>query len=1663
MLIKCIFDNDQEVIEGKLICMLNHFIRFFLENKLVAYLLLLLFVGWGLVTAPFDFGISVLPKDPVAVDAIPDIGENQQIVFTKWMGRSPQDVEDQISYPLTTALLGIPGVKSVRSNSMFGFSSIYLIFNDDIDFYWSRSRILEKLNSLPVNTLPEGVQPTLGPDATALGQIFWYTLEGLDKDGNATGGWDLQELRTIQDFYVRYGLSSAEGVAEVASIGGFVKEYQVDVDPDAMKVYNINLEQVMQAIKNSNLDVGAQTIEINLAEYFVRGLGYVQSSEDIEKSVIKVVDNVPVRIMDIARVSIAPATRRGVLDKSGAEAVGGVVIARYGANPLEVINNVKSKIEEITPGLPSRVLDDNTISQINIVPFYDRTQLINETIGTLQEALTLEILITIIVVILMLLNLKSSILISSTLPVAVLMCFVAMKYFGVDANIVALSGIAIAIGTMVDMGIVLAESMVKRMKEAPPDESLLESIYEATTEVASAVLTAVATTVISFLPVFTMEAAEGKLFKPLAYTKTFALIASIIVAITIIPPIAHSLFSMKTKRKSISYLLNFIVLITGVFILIYYNAAIGSVLIFAGIAGICFHLLQHYFSDRKARMFSILTNIVYALIVAWLLASVWMPLGVNKSAATNFLFIVIIAGGLISFFYLIIHFYEHILRFLLRFKILFLLAVSFIVYQGFIVFQNTGEEFMPALDEGSFLLMPTSMPHSGMQENLKNLRLLDMAVTSIPEVETVVGKAGRVNSALDPAPMSMYENVIIYKSEYKTNQQGHRMRFKYENGEYLYDDNGELIPDSKGRYYRQWRDEIQNPDDIWNEIVNVTRLPGVTSAPKLQPIETRLVMLQTGMRAPMGIKVRGPDLKTIESFGIDLESYLKDVEGVKDAAVFADRIVGKPYLLLDINRDVISRHGLTVARVQKYIQAAIGGMTMTTTVEGRERYSIRIRYPRELRNDPEALKRILIPTASGQQIPLGDLVTNRYKQGAQSIKSEDGFLIGYVLFDRDDGYSEVEVVNNAQAYLNKQIDLGLLSVPSGVSYKFAGNYEQQVRANKKLAIVVPIALALIFLILYFQFKSVVISAMVFTGVFIAFSGGFIMIGLYDTDWFLNFDFFGTNMRDLFHIRSINLSVAVWVGFLALFGIATDDGVLVATFLKDSFRRNKPNSIKDIRDAVVEGGLRRVRPAMMTTATTILALLPILSSTGRGSDIMLPMAIPSFGGMTLQVITMFTVPVLYSLWQETSLHLNNSIMYRKGIKAFLIIGLICFFNFTSASAQSLDELVDEVVNENLELKILETEFLASMKRADQVSQLPDTEFSAGGFILPVETRLGAQVLRLSGTQMIPWFGTLEKSANLEEAKSNVLFERIDIRKLELVYQLKQAFYKIYEIEKSEEITQKNIVIYESMQEWVLSKVESGKSSSADVLRIQLKIEELQQDLKLLEKEKLVPTSTINQLLNRPLDAVVNIEDTLTFAILTLKRDSLTHLIEGSHPLFKMLELQQEVSHTAISLNELNRKPSFGVGMDYILVDQRNDANPSGNGRDIIQLRAAMKIPLNKDKFNAKTSEENLKISALEIKKQNALSHYLSSIEKAYAQYSAAQLKMELYSKQIELTKSAKRIIETEYASQGTKFDELLQLENDLISYEFKILKAIVESHNAKNNIERFIDFNYKQSN
>ena len=1262
--------------------MLNKIIRFFLENKLVTFLALLTFVAWGIVSAPFQWDTGFLPRDPVPVDAIPDLGENQQIVYTQWPGRSPQDVEDQITYPLTTALLGIPGVKTIRSNSIFGLSSIYVIFDDDVDFYWSRTRILEKLNSLQSGTLPNGVTPSLGPDATALGQVYWYTLEGRDKNGNPAGGWDPQELRTIQDYFVRYGLMSAKGVSEVASIGGFVKEYQVDIDPDAMKANHVNVAQIMSAVRKSNLDIGARTIEYNRAEYMIRALGYIKNIHDLKESVVAVHDNVPIRIKDVAHVTFGPATRRGGLDKDGAEAVGGVVVARYGSNPLQTINNVKEKIKEISPGLPSKTLKDGTVSKVTIVPFYDRTGLIKETLGTLESALSHEILISIIVVIVLVLNLRASLLISSLLPIGVLITFIVMRQFGVDANIVALSGIAIAIGVMVDVGIVFTENIVRHL-EMPENRDargrdLLNVIYNATIEVASAVITALATTVVSFLPVFAMQAAEGKLFKPLAFTKTFALLASLGIGIILIPAMAHILFGIRFDKKRTSRVWYAALVAAGILFPIIYHSWVALALLAFGING----LLEYRWPENKRKYVTWINIAIAVVIVVYYLSTEWMPLGAQNSLFVNFLFVSLIIGTVLGVLMTIVHFYPVILKWCLANKWKFLsvpialVIFGIVTWQGFNKtfsfipsamnkigwnirttslwtsldksFPGIGKEFMPSLDEGSFLLMPTTMPHSGVQENLDVIRQVDKSVNAIPEVENVVGKWGRVNSALDPAPISMFENVINYRPEYILDEDGHRMRFKVNKDDafvlkdgttynpkdgYRLIKRSQLIEDDNGEYFRQWRNSIKSPDDIWKAIVNASSVPGLTSAPKLQPIQTRLVMLQTGMRAPMGIKVFGPDLKTIQNVGFELEKFLKEVPGIKPKSVFADRVVGKPYLEINIDRDAIARYGLTVQDMQSYISGAIGGMKLTTTVEGRKRFPVRVRYAREYRDNPNDLKNILIPTPTGVQVPLGELAKITYTRGPQMIKSENTFLVGYVIFDKQPGHAEVDVVENAQKFLQKKIADGEFKVPAGVSYKFTGNYENQVRATKRLMLVVPISLLVIFLILFFQFRSVATSSMVFSGIFVAFAGGFLMLWLYGQPWFMNFSVAGINMRGLFQMHTINLSVAVWVGFIALFGIATDDGVIMGTYLTQVFAKEKPETIAQVREAVLHAGQKRVRPAMMTAATAIIALIPVLTSTGKGSDIMVPMAIPTFGGMLIQLMTMFVVPVLYSMWQE----------------------------------------------------------------------------------------------------------------------------------------------------------------------------------------------------------------------------------------------------------------------------------------------------------------------------------------------------------------------------------------------------------------------------------------------
>lgn len=1204
--------------------MLQKIIRYFLQNRVVTAIVLIALVAGGLSTAPFVWHGGFLPRNPVSVDAIPDVGDNQQIIATDWMGRSPKDVQEQITYPLTTSLLGIPGVKTIRSTSMFGMSFIYIIFKDDVEFYWSRSRILEKLNSLPPNLLPEGVQPTLGPDATALGQIFWYTLEGRDTQTNKpSGGWDPQELRTIQDYYVRYSLTAADGVAEVASVGGYVKEYQVDLDPDAMRSYGVNLIEVMKAVKNANIDVGAGTMEVNRAEYLIRGLGYIKSLADLENAAVTSRNGVPVRIKDVAKVNFGPGDRRGGLDKEGQEAVGGVVVARYGSNPMDVINNVKAKIKEMQAGMPEKKLKDGSVSKVTVVPFYDRTQLIKETIGTLESALTHEVLICIIVVLILVLNLRASVVIAGMLPLAVLATFIVMKLTNIEANIVALSGIAIAIGVMVDVGVVLMENVVRHLekdfgKGVHVGGKLLEDvILKAVSEVSGAIVTAMLTTVISFLPVFAMQAQEGKMFHPLAFTKTFALTASLVLGMVILPTLAYWVFSLRLPQRWIR------------------RMGLGR-------------------QPRTLKLwrwevpFKHLFIAIAVLLSVGLLAEMWLPLGPEAGIVVNTLFVGGLVGIILAALWLLVIYYERILRWCLHNRWKFMTLPLLTLAAGVWVWQNTGKEFMPALDEGSFMLMPTSMPHSGVEENIRYARLLDKRLKAIPEVELAVGKWGRVNSALDPAPIQMYETTINYLPEYILDENGQRARFKTDGkGRFVLKNGGvydpakgfrvipkdSLVPSGSGDYFRQWRSHIRTADDIWTEITHAAALPGLTGSPKLQPIATRMVMLSTGLKAPMGLKIYGPDLASIEQAGRQLERAMKQMPDINPASVYYDRTEGAPYIELKLDREKMARYGIQVGDMQSVIETAIGGMGEGYTVEGRERFPIRVRYARELRDNPEALGGILIPAADGTQIPLSQLAEIQFTKGATMISSENTFLVGYITFDRQGTKAEVDVVNNAAHTLEHLLAQGRLKLPKGVSYRFTGTYEQEAHATQRLALVIPIALLSILLILYFQFRSVTASLIHFSGVFVAFAGGFILIGLYSQPWFLDFSIAGVNMRTLFDIHTINMSVAVWVGFIALFGIATDDGVLMGTYIHQVFEVEKPRTRHDIQEAVVRAGLKRVRPAAMTTASTLIALLPVLTSTGKGADIMVPMAIPTFGGMLIQTMTMFIVPVLQCWWRE----------------------------------------------------------------------------------------------------------------------------------------------------------------------------------------------------------------------------------------------------------------------------------------------------------------------------------------------------------------------------------------------------------------------------------------------
>ncbi|MDP7320926.1 MAG: CusA/CzcA family heavy metal efflux RND transporter [Bacteriovoracaceae bacterium] len=1011
--------------------------------------------------------LSVFSLKTARIDAIPDIGENQQIVFTEWPGRSPKDIEEQVTYPLSILLQGIPGVKNIRGISAFGFSTIYVIFKDDVDFYWSRSRVLEKLSTAG-SELPSGVVPKMGPDATGLGQIYWYTIENEENNKNPKS---LAELRSIQDFYVRYLLQGVEGVSEVASVGGFVKEYQIDVDPRKLFAYNIHFSQLLKSIKESNIDVGAEVVEDGDREFIVRGKGFFKSLTDIENVVLAIKNKTPIRVKDVATIGFGPGFRRGALDKNGTEAVGGVVTMRFGENPKQVIDKVKERLKVVEKGLPKGV---------KVVPFYDRTELIENTIGTVYSALSEEIVITVVVILLFLLHFQSSILVSLTLPFGVGISFILMKLIGIDSNVMSLSGMVIAIGSMVDMGIIMTENIYSHLSEKPDasKSERVEIIVKSAREVGPAILTAVMTTIVTFLPVFGLEGSEGKLFGPLAWAKTLAMFGSVVVAIILVP--ALSVFMLNGKLK---------------------------------------------------------------------------PIEKNK----------------VSLF--IVKSYQPALNWVLENRKRFLIAPMILLILGGFALSKLGKEFMPSLNEGDILYMPTTTPDISMTKARELLAYTDKVLKDHPLVEYSVGKLGRANSAIDPAPVAMFETVI------------------------------KLVPKD------QWP-EGKTIYEIMQDLDQALQVPGLVNSWDF-PIQTRIGMISTGIKTQIGIKIFGDDLRKLESLASKVG---KEVEKVKGAyGVYAEQITGKPYIEFDIDRVAASRYGINTGTVNKILQTAVGGMPIGQFYDGRERYPIRVRYKKELRDRVDDLKRVLVPSPLGQHIPLEQLADIKIVTGPAAIQSENGLLRSVVLLNVQ-GRDLIGFVEEAKKHIEKNVEL-----PKGYSIVWAGQYENQVRATNRLKLLVPIALIINLVIIFLGIKNLRNSAIIFSAVPIAMAGGLILL------W----------------IGGFNTSVAVWVGFIALFGIAVDDGVVMMTYLQEAIKNHKPKNWEELKECVLEAGSRRIRPLVMTTTTTCVALIPVMWATTTGSEVMKPMAIPTLGGMLVELITLFIVPVTFSYFEQRRIEQGES--------------------------------------------------------------------------------------------------------------------------------------------------------------------------------------------------------------------------------------------------------------------------------------------------------------------------------------------------------------------------------------------------------------------------------------
>lgn len=1036
--------------------MIDKIIEYSAKNRFLTITLIAFLAVWG---------YWAMKNTPL--DAIPDLSDVQVIVYTDWEGRSPDLIEDQITYPIVTSMIAAPKVKYVRGQSMFGTSLVYVIFEDGTDIYWARSRVLEYLNEVR-GKLPEGINPTLGPDATGVGWVFEYAL--VDESGKH----DLADLRTFQDWYLRYWLESVPGVAEVASVGGFVKQYQVEIDPNKLIAYDIPINKVIEAVRSSNNDVGGRVVEFGSTEYFVRGRGYIKSVEDIEKVMVGTNGNgTPVYVRDIANVQLGPDIRRGVAELDGkGETVGGIVVMRHGENALEVIEKVKEKLEDIKPSLPEGV---------KIVTTYDRSDLILRAIGTLKGTLIEEMIIVSIVIIVFLLHFRSAIIPIVSIPIGVLMAFIPMYYMHLNSNIMSLGGIAIAIGAMVDASIVIIENVHKKLEKWQSEGEKLKRadvILDAMKEVGRPVFFSLLVITVSFLPVFTLEYQEGRLFKPLAFTKTFAMFFSALLAITITPALIALLLRGKVKPE-------------------------------------------------------------------------------EKNPISRFL----------------IGLYGPVVSFVLRFKKTVLaLSVVILVLTAF-PFLKLGSEFMPPLNEGTILYMPTAVPGMSITEASKILQIQDKMLMKFPEVERVFGKIGRSESPTDSAPLSMVETVVILK------------------------------PEDKWRAGMTW-------EKLVSEMNQSVKFPGMANI-FWMPIQTRTEMLTSGFRSNLGIKVFGPDLGEIEKIAVEIESVLAKTPGTRSA--FAERITGGYFLDFEIDREKVARYGLTVGEVEDVIETAIGGKNISQTVEGQERYPINVRYPRELRTDMDKLERVLVATPSGAQVPISLLAKISFNSGPPEIRNENGQKVGYIFVDVE-GKDYEGYVKGAKKIIQEGVKL-----PPGYYLEWAGQYEYLLRVKERLKYILPLTLFIIFLLLYLNFKSITESLIVL------FSVPFSLVG---SIWLL-------------YLLGYNMSIAVWVGIIALAGLAAGTGVVMIIYLDEAYerrrKRNEMNTEGDLHSAITEGAVQRVRPKMMTVATMTLGLLPLMWSAGTGADMIKRIAAPMVGGLiTSTILTLVIIPAIYAIWKGGSL-------------------------------------------------------------------------------------------------------------------------------------------------------------------------------------------------------------------------------------------------------------------------------------------------------------------------------------------------------------------------------------------------------------------------------------------